>query len=57
MRSIVDQEEGAIMKNDLVSYNDFVSMGLTLGPHFVKQRMRYGTFPKAIKGGRVVLNN
>lgn len=39
--------------NDLVTYEDFPEMGLTLGPPWVRQRMRYGKFPKAVKGGRI----
>lgn len=41
------------MAKDLVTYEDFPSMGLKLNPHWIRQRMRYGHFPMAIQGGRI----
>lgn len=43
---------GARMK-DLVSYEDFPTMGLKLRPHWIRMCVRMGEFPKPVKGAGI----
>lgn len=38
---------------DLVTYEDFASMGLKLRPHWIRMCVRLGEFPKPIKGAGI----
>lgn len=38
---------------DLVTYEDFPSMGLKVRPHWIRMCVRLGAFPKPIKGAGI----
>ncbi len=38
---------------ELVTYEDFPSMGLKLRPHWIRMCVRLGEFPKPVKGAGI----